>query len=140
MMIDRQGRPATELAIAELVADGEIHRHTRKAMRLYAVPRLLMAELLKHRFGERIEFTLPPGGLAIWVNFTNGLNMDDLVQAARSQGVKILPGGSFAIADRAIPATRLGFASMNANEPDAATRRLRQALGTVTRTDQTEVG
>lgn len=140
MMIDRQGDPATELAIAELIADGEIHRHTRKAMRLYAERRLLMAELLKRRFGERIEFTLPPGGLAIWVRFINGVNMGELVRAARSQGVKILPGGSFAITDRAIPATRLGFASMNANELDAATRRLRQALGAVTQTEATDVG
>jgi GntR family transcriptional regulator / MocR family aminotransferase len=94
-----------------------------------------MAELLGRRFGERIQFTLPAGGLAVWVKFTNAVNMDELIRAAHHQGVKILPGSTFAIADRAIAATRLGFASMNANELDAATFRLRQALGTVTRID-----
>jgi GntR family transcriptional regulator/MocR family aminotransferase len=131
MMIDRQGDPATELAVAELIADGELHRHTRKAMRLYAERRLAMAKLLAERFHERIEFTLPDGGLAIWVRFTDKIDMNDLAAAAYAKGLKILPGNAFAISGRPIRAARLGFASMNAAELDSATRRLRQALGAV---------
>ncbi|HTC18898.1 MAG TPA: PLP-dependent aminotransferase family protein [Stellaceae bacterium] len=131
MMIDRQGDPATELAVAELIADGELHRHTRKAMRLYAERRLLMAKLLTERFHGRIDFTLPDGGLAIWVKFTDKIDMDDLVGAAYAKGVKILPGNAFTVSGRSIRATRLGFASMNAAELDSATRKLRQALGAV---------
>ncbi len=131
MMIDRQGDPATELAVAELIADGELHRHTRKAMRLYAERRLMMAKLLAERFHERIEFTLPDGGLAIWVRFTDKIDMNDLAAAAYAKGVKILPGSAFAISGRPIRAARLGFASMNTAELDSATRRLRQALGAV---------
>ncbi len=131
MMIDRQGDPATELAIAELIGDGELHRHTRKAMRLYAERRLLMAKLLAERFDGRVEFTLPNGGLAIWVKFTDQIDMDGLARAARAKGVKILPGSAFSISSRSTRATRLGFASLNAAELDRATRRLRQALGAV---------
>jgi GntR family transcriptional regulator / MocR family aminotransferase len=131
MMIDRQGDPATELAVAQLIADGEIHRHTRKAMRLYAERRLMMETLLAERFGGRVEFTLPDGGLAIWVKFTEKVDMEGLVRTARAKGVMILPGNAFTISGRSIRATRLGFASMNAAELDSATRRLRQALGAV---------
>jgi GntR family transcriptional regulator/MocR family aminotransferase len=35
MMIDRQGDPATEGAVTELIDSGELHRHTRKVMKLY---------------------------------------------------------------------------------------------------------
>ncbi len=128
MMIDRQGDPVTELAIAELIADGEIHRHTRKAMRLYAERRLRMATLLEERFCGRIAFTLPNGGLAVWVKFTDPIDIDQLARAARAKGVKILPGSAFTVSGRPIRATRLGFASMNVAELDSATRRLRQAL------------
>jgi GntR family transcriptional regulator / MocR family aminotransferase len=131
MMIDRQGDPATELAVAELIADGEIHRHTRKAMRLYAERRLLMERLLIDRFGDRITFALPDGGLAIWVKFTDKIDMDALMWAARAKGVNLLPGGAFAISSRSIRAIRLGFASMNAAELDTATRGLRQALDAI---------
>jgi len=131
MMIDRQGDPATELAVAELIADGEIHRHTRKAMRIYAERRLVMAKLLTERFRGSIDFTLPDGGLAIWVQFAAGIDMDELQRAARAKGVKFLPSNAFTISGGSVRATRLGFASMNAAELDTATRRLRQAMGTV---------
>jgi len=131
MMIDRQGDPATELAVAELIADGEIHRHTRKAMRLYAERRLLIAKLLAERFRDQVEFNLPDGGLAIWVKFTEPIDMEALVRAARSKGVQIQPGGAFTVSGRSIRATRLGFASMDAGELDRATRRLRQAVAAV---------
>jgi len=132
MMIDRQGDPATERAVAELIADGELHRHTRKAMRVYAERRLMMAKLLTERFGDRIEFILPDGGLAIWVKFTDKIDMNDLAAAAYAKGVKILPGGAFTVSGKPIRASRLGFASMNFAELDSATRRLRQALGAIT--------
>ncbi len=128
MMIDRQGDPATELAVADLIEEGEIHRHTRKAMRLYAERRLLMAENLAARFRNRIEFALPDGGLAIWVKFLDKIDMDALARAALAKGVQILPGGAFTISGQPIRAARLGFAGMKAAELDEAIRRLRQAL------------
>jgi GntR family transcriptional regulator / MocR family aminotransferase len=131
MMIDRQGDPVIELAVAELIADGELHRHTRKAMRLYAERRLMMEKLLAERFLGRIEFSLPDGGLAIWVKFTEKIEMDGLVRTARLKGVQIMPGNAFTISGRSIRATRLGFASMNPAELDSATRRLRQALDAI---------
>jgi GntR family transcriptional regulator/MocR family aminotransferase len=131
MMIDRQGDPATELAVAELIADGEIHRHTRKAMRLYAERRLYMAALLTERFRERIDFALPDGGLAIWARFTEKIDMEALIRAARTKGVQILPASAFTISGKPVRATRLGFASFNKPELDLATRRLRLALNAV---------
>jgi GntR family transcriptional regulator/MocR family aminotransferase len=128
MMIDRQGDPATELAVAELIAEGEIHRHTRKAMRLYAGRRLHMAALLTERFRERIDFALPDGGLAIWARFTEKIDMEELTRVARAKGVQILSAAAFTISGKPIRATRLGFASLNEAELDRATRRLRQAL------------
>ncbi|HWE74445.1 MAG TPA: PLP-dependent aminotransferase family protein [Stellaceae bacterium] len=128
MMIDRQGDPATELAVADLIADGEIHRHTRKAMRLYANRRLNMARLLSERFRDRVDFTLPDGGLAIWARFVEKIDMDVLMRTARDKGVQLLPASAFTISGKPIRAARLGFASLNEAELDLATRRLRQAL------------
>ncbi len=128
MMIDRQGDPALEWAVAELIATGEIHRHTRKAMKLYAARRLLLAELLIERFDARIAFDLPEGGLAVWVRFGAEVDVDRLVRIAREKGVQILPASAFATSGKPIQATRLGFASMNEGELDLATRRLYQAF------------
>jgi GntR family transcriptional regulator/MocR family aminotransferase len=128
MMIDRQGDPALELAVAELIATGEIHRHTRKAMKLYAARRLHLAELLIERFDTRVAFDLPDGGLAVWVRFNELVDVDRLVRVAREKGVQILPGSAFVTSGKPIQATRLGFASMNEGELDVATRRLYRAF------------
>ena len=129
MMIDRQGDPATELAVAELIASGEIHRHTRKAMRLYAERRLSMADFLSSRLGKMIEFDLPDGGLAVWVKFDKSIDLDLLERNARAQGVQILPGRAFTSnGSKFSQASRLGFASMTEAELDRATGRLKRAL------------
>jgi GntR family transcriptional regulator / MocR family aminotransferase len=126
---------ATKPRVAELIDDSEIHRHTRKAMLLYAGRRLMMAELLERRFWRAHPGHPTARRLAVWVKLTNAVNMDEMIGQPIAKGLKygraapspspIAPSG----------ATRLGFAGMNTNELDAATFWLRQALGAVTRTE-----
>jgi GntR family transcriptional regulator/MocR family aminotransferase len=127
MMIDRQGDPATEGAVSELIDSGELHRHTRKVMKLYGERREFFAGLLKSLFGNRIEFTVPDGGLAFWVNFRD-TDLDRLAAAAARHGVTILPASAFITTPRPVHAARLGFASMDLPELKKATQRLRAAL------------
>ncbi|HEY4076552.1 MAG TPA: PLP-dependent aminotransferase family protein [Rhizomicrobium sp.] len=126
MMIDRQGDPATEGSITELIDTGELRRHTRKVMRLYGERREYFAGLLKSQFRDRIEFTVPDGGLAFWVHFD--MDLDRLAAAAAKQGVTVLPANAFTTTPRSIDAARLGFASMSLAELKRATSRLRIAL------------
>ena len=126
-MIDRQGDPATEAAVAELIDSGEIHRHTRKVMRLYSERRETFAGLLKSLFGRRIEFTLPEVGLAFWVQFKDA-DLDVLAAAAIRHGIAILPARAFTTTPRPVHAARLGFASLDIPELKRATQRLRAAL------------
>ena len=127
MMIDRQGDSATEGAVNELIDSGELHRHTRKVMKLYGERRDYFSGLLKSLFGNRIEFTLPDGGLAFWVQFKD-IHLDRLAAAAARHGVTILPAGAFTTVPRPVHAARLGFASMDTSEIRSATQRLRTAL------------
>ena len=127
MMIDRQGDPATEGAVSELIDSGELRRHTRKVMKLYGERREFFAGLLKTLFGSRIEFTLPDGGLAFWVTFKD-TDLDHLAAAAARHGVAVLPASAFITTPRSVHAARLGFASMDMVELKKATQRLRAAL------------
>lgn len=130
MMIDRQGDPATEGAVSELIDSGELHRHTRKVMKLYSERREAFAGLLKTLFANRIEFTVPDGGLAFWVQFGN-TDLDRLAAAAIRHGVTILPASAFTTTPRPVHASRLGFASMDLPELKKATQRLGAALDDV---------
>jgi GntR family transcriptional regulator/MocR family aminotransferase len=128
MMIDRQGDPATEAAVAELIDTGEIHRHTRRVLRVYSERRMLIAELLTHLFGAAIEFNMPDGGLAVWVRFQNDVDVDKLARLALAEGVSILPGSAFATGSARVQGARLGFASLDPTELRKATQRLRVAF------------
>ncbi len=129
MMIDRQGDPATEAAVAELIDTGELHRHTRRVLRLYSERRTLIAELLTELFGSAIEFNMPDGGLAVWVRFQDDVDVDKLARLAPAEAVQLLPGSAFATTGARVQGVRLGFASLDPTELRKATHRLRLAFG-----------
>jgi GntR family transcriptional regulator/MocR family aminotransferase len=127
-IIDRQGDPATEAAIADLLASGVIHSHTKKVMKIYAERRDLLASLLASQLDEWISFQLPVGGLALWAACKVDIDMDALQAAADREGVRFLPAGQFSLKNRSYPALRLGFGSLNAEELKDAVARLRRAF------------
>jgi GntR family transcriptional regulator/MocR family aminotransferase len=129
MMIDRQGDPVTEAAAAELMTSGALKSHTRRVLRVYAERRGCLAEALRRELGGALTFSLPQGGLAIWVTFAMGIDPVALAEVARGHGVGFLPGRAFSSrADAAIQGARLGFASMNEAELREAVARLATAI------------
>jgi GntR family transcriptional regulator / MocR family aminotransferase len=124
LLIDRQGDPATERAVAEMMEAGEIRRHARKVLKIYDERRLLFAELLRRHFGTAIEFDVPDGGLAFWVRFDDGVDVEKLVARAASHGVKVLPGATYSMSGEPTSGLRLGFASLNEQELEEAVTRL----------------
>ncbi|WP_322048119.1 PLP-dependent aminotransferase family protein [Paraburkholderia sp. J67] len=127
-IINRQGDPATEAAVADLLASGVIHSHTRKVMKLYTERRDLLARLLTMHHDDWLAFELPVGGLALWTVLKQDLNMDALQEVAAREGVRFLPTGLFSTRDRSYPALRLGFGSLNTDEIEDAVSRLRRAF------------
>lgn len=115
MLIDRQGNALTELAVAELMRSGEIKRHVRRALKIYRERR----DYAVQRVAELIpsaRFTIPSGGLALWLELDAHMDMQRLQRDALARGVAILPGQLFSGTGRAIPALRLGYASLNQQE------------------------
>ncbi len=123
VMVDRQGDPAMEAAIAEFIEAGELHRHTRKMMRLYAERRDRFAECLNQTFDGEIEVAVPDGGLAFWVRF-KGVDLDALLDKAHQRRVHFQSPRAFASDGAAVEALRLGFASLDVDELKSATERL----------------
>jgi len=128
MMIDRQGDPVNEAAAAELMTTGALKSHTRKVLRIYAQRREVLAEALRARLGDAVEFLLPQGGLALWVNFAPKIDVPALAGRALAKGVGITPGQSFATNRHKTNGARLGFGSLDETELLTAVERLAKAL------------
>jgi GntR family transcriptional regulator / MocR family aminotransferase len=135
VIVDRQGNAPTELAVAELIESGELHRHSRKALQVYLKRRNAFAELLRKNFNGLIDFKVPDGGLAFWITFRDAQVLDVIEVGVPRGTVRFLPSRSFAIAPFDERGLRLGYASLNTEEATAAVHRLRQLADSAPRTE-----
>lgn len=129
MIIDRQGDQVAEGAAADLIEAGEVRRHARKALAIYARRREKLAVLLRTQIGDTIDFRLPDGGLAFWLTFRDLANLDRLEERAGTLAMTFLPSRSFSGTPDGPRGLRMGFAGLNDAELHEAVRRLKVALG-----------
>jgi GntR family transcriptional regulator/MocR family aminotransferase len=126
-IIDRQGDPATEAAVAGLMQNGDIRSHAKKVTKIYTERRDLLARLLTTHLGGLLSYQLPVGGLAVWAKFASNYDMERLQDAAMREKVRFLSAEAFALNKRAVSALRLGFGSLNEAEMEEAVGRLSRA-------------
>jgi GntR family transcriptional regulator/MocR family aminotransferase len=120
--LDRQGDGALELAIAELLEDGEIPQHAWRMRRIYAERRDALAAALREELPGVLDFAVPPGGMALWCRVVApGIDVERWADASAARGVPFDTGRRFSFDGASIAALRLGFAA-------EAEERLREAV------------
>jgi len=127
LLIDRQGNPVTERAVSDLMDSGELKRHIRRALRVYEARRSLMADRAA-QLPPQVDFTLPPGGLALWLRLDPGVDDEALIRLAREEGVQIPSSRPFCATGDLPGGLRLGYASLAPAEIEAGLDGLARAL------------
>ncbi|MEZ4904770.1 MAG: PLP-dependent aminotransferase family protein [Spirosomataceae bacterium] len=112
-IVDRQGDLLLENALAELLQNGVIQRHLRKSLRIYRQRRDLFCGLLQSRLDYYLDFQLPDGGMAVWVQFDKSIDLRMVAKKALQKDLFLSDGKHH---DATLNATRLGFASSNESE------------------------
>jgi GntR family transcriptional regulator/MocR family aminotransferase len=128
-LVDRQGDRLTERAVAELMADGELERHTRRMRRVYVARRDALSKALGEAFGPSLCFEVPRGGMALWARAPK-LDVDRWAVACEARGVLLQAASRFQFESRrgtAIRAVRLGFAAEPEERLQLAVRRMLSA-------------
>jgi GntR family transcriptional regulator/MocR family aminotransferase len=120
-LIDTQGDPIMELALAELFQDGSIKRHMKKALNIYHQRRDFVCDLLQQKLSDVIDFKVPDGGLAIWAKFDKSVPLIPLTEKMKAQGV-VLSSGTVHNNEinSSLNATRMGFGFMTEKESEHA--------------------
>jgi GntR family transcriptional regulator/MocR family aminotransferase len=126
-LLDIQGDLATEAAVATLIEDGELERHVARVRRVYAHRREILASSLRQTFGEDVEFTLPPGGMALWVRLRMPVNVDGWARRSVQYGVSWYTGQRYAFDEKPKPFARFSFAWLNERELPEAVKRMAAA-------------
>jgi len=128
-LLDIQGDLATEAALATLLDDGELQRHVARVRRIYADRRAILSSRLRRAFGDSLDFTLPSGGMALWVRVRMRVDVDAWARRALDRGVSFYTGRRYAFDGRPRPFVRLGFAWLDERELAEAVRRMASAVG-----------
>ena len=126
-LIDFQGDSFLEVAIAELYRDGTMTRHIKKSVKTYRERRDHFCELLKKELGEKVSFTVPNGGMSVWVKFEN-VDLKKISEKARFKGLDISDGSKYDSVGNPCDSLRLGFASLNCTEQKRAIEILKTCL------------
>lgn len=127
-ILDTQGEPILELALAELFSEGTIKRHMKKVLLQYHERRDFMCSLLQEKLGDVIDFKKPNGGLAIWAKFHKSVQLPALAEKLKKQDLALSPGLIHNTGPVSLNSTRMGFAWMNEKEAEYAIGLLEKAI------------
>lgn len=120
-LIDRQGEQLLEEAMANLLKNGDVGRHLKKANKIYHERRDILCRLLQEQLSEHVSFKIPDGGFAVWIKYLNKLNAFDVSQKAATMGLTVNNGKDyFYSSSGSNQFVRLGFASLNPKELENA--------------------
>jgi len=132
-IVDRQGDTILEQALAELLAEGEIQKHLKRAQRLYHQRRDTFCQLLRESLPDTLTFSVPEGGMAVWARFDDRINLTDLANECRRLGLSMNDGRFYQPHLPVVHHTRLGFASRRPEELERGVAILTQAVRSLER-------
>lgn len=89
--MDRYGDRLGELALGEFIADRETQRHLKQVLPAYKERRDKLSMLLATELGDRLDFEIPSGGLAIWTTWGKDVNLLRISKLCVKQGLHIPP-------------------------------------------------
>ncbi|GBR55182.1 hypothetical protein AA106555_1955 [Neokomagataea thailandica NBRC 106555] len=115
--IDRQGDVPLEQAMALMIRNGVLGRHARKARRVYAERRDLLLNELRDRLSGAITFSVPAGGLAVWLKIDPHIDANAWINAVKKKGLHIESGNRFTTkSENDYRYLRFGYAHLSTDE------------------------
>lgn len=112
-LIDVQGDNIMEQAILELINTGSVRRHLRRANVFYKLKRDYFTGLLDKYLSSEVSYTIPEGGLAVWLKLRNPLDFAWLETQLQEKGISLNVPGSFYYNNHGIQGFRFGYASLS---------------------------
>lgn len=125
-IVDRQSDMLMEQALGELLTEGEVHRHLKKAIKVYEQRCTHFSDLLQDNLSDYTSFKSPPGGLALWSLWNKELNLMRISKNCLKHGLH-LPQ-TLLYQNELTTAMRLGFGSLNTEELTEAVQILKRSV------------
>lgn len=115
-LINIMGDEIMENTLATLINNGELSRHIKKSVKTYRERRDYLCDLLAAYLPGHINFTIPDGGMALWVKTKPGFNLTKAIQVGYGKGINL--NGLVLNKHENQSGFRIGFASLTFEEID----------------------
>lgn len=109
-IIDVQGDSMMEQAVLQLIKDGTIKRHIKKATNHFKAKRDFTAALLAKHLKNKAVYDIPDGGLAFWIVPEKQVDWLQLSEKLQRKGIKIITPDRYSF-DKNVNGLRLGYGS-----------------------------
>jgi len=128
-LLDRQGDLIQEQMLSELISEGEIYRLMKKNIVIYKERLNCLSKHLTEHFSGIAKWSIPSGGLAIWIDFKFKISLVELASAAEKNDL-FLPK-TILYQDKNMCAIRFGFGHLNTEEIEIVIKKLKIAYNKV---------
>ncbi|HET7603342.1 MAG TPA: aminotransferase class I/II-fold pyridoxal phosphate-dependent enzyme, partial [Gemmatimonadales bacterium] len=132
LSVSRRHGPVLEQAIlADFIADGHFGRHVRRMREIYAQRLGVLLEEGRRHLDGLITISDIEAGLQTVGWLADGLNAQEVTDAAARREVQVVPITEYAVSRRPLEALQLGFAAVDEVELRRGVRELAVAVGKV---------
>ncbi len=84
-----------QMLCAEYIVNYDLDKHIESIRKLYKTKGNAMIEALKKYMPSEVKFTIPEGGLFLWLTLPESIDMPSFVRKASENKVFVVPGVAF---------------------------------------------
>lgn len=126
-IIDVQGDSIMEQAVLQLIKDGTIKRHLKKATNYYRSKRDFTEHLLRTHLKEKVNYTTPEGGMAFWIVPKNAIDWKKTGDLLQAKGVQIITPDHYS-GDSSVNGMRLSYGALSEEQLEEGVKILAEVL------------
>ena len=101
----------SQMLVDKWMEQNDVGAHIEKIREIYGRKLNLMCDLIDSELGDFVKYVRPEGGLFVWCELPENVNMLDFVKDCISNKVAVVPGSAFMINDEATNCFRMNFST-----------------------------
>lgn len=117
-----------QYVIWDYLMHNDFDLHIQKIKNLYKEQSSAMVNTIKEYFPKEVKYTIPQGGMFLWVTLPVGMSAMKLFDTAIKEKVAFIPGDPFYVKERNVNALRLNYTNASPETIKEGIKRLGKIL------------
>lgn len=122
----------TQYLICDYLANNDIEEHISKIKALYKQQSAAMLDAMSKYFPKELQYTIPQGGMFLWVTLPEGISAMKMFPQALEQKVVYVPGDPFYVGMKDVNAMRLNYTNADCQTINEGIKRLGKLFSNIT--------